>query len=294
MASISAEPVRYVRAGDVATITIDYPPVNALNVVVRAGLIQAFERARADGHAKAVILTGHGNGFCAGGDIREFGTPAAAAPPGLSMHIHPLIESMNKPVIAAIHGMAVGGGLETALVCHYRVVEADARIGLPEVGLATIPLSGTQRMPRAVGLRRAIDMILSARIERAASFAGTVLFDRIVEPGQALNSARRVAHALVEHNDLSLPLIRNLTVSRSHATQVLATARAGLAANGGNTHARAQALEAIAASVECIDFEAGMQSARAIFDALMTSDEVRIQRERFFNQGSNGPPSGPD
>jgi enoyl-CoA hydratase len=275
--------VHYVCVDSVATITIDYPPVNALGVAVRSGLLRAFKRARDDGDARAIILTGWGKGFCAGGDIREFGTSAAAAPPGLSMHVHPFIESMNKPVIVAIHGLALGGGLETALVCHYRIAEADAQIGLPEVGLATIPLSGTQRMPRVVGLARAIDMIMAARLELASSFAGTALFDRIVEPGQSLDAAVQLAYALVERNDLSLPLIRHLAVTPGHAIQVLADARAGLA-NKPTTHAAMQALEAIAASVECGDFDAGMRRARVIYDTLMASDEVHIQRERFFKR----------
>jgi enoyl-CoA hydratase/carnithine racemase len=275
--------VQYGCADNVATITIDYPPVNALSVAVRSGLLRAFRQAKDDGDARAIILTGKGKGFCAGGDIREFATPSVAAPPGLSMHVHPFIESMNKPVIVAIHGLAVGGGLETALVCHYRIVDADARIGLPEVGLGIIPLSGTQRLPRAVGLARAIGMILSAKVEPASSFAGTALFDRIVEPGHALDAAMKLAHALVERNDLSLPLIRHLAVSHRHATQILAEARAGLA-DGPAAHAAVQALGAIAASVACDDFDTGMQKARGLYDTLMASDEVRIQRERFFNR----------
>ncbi|CAB3721959.1 enoyl-CoA hydratase/isomerase family protein [Paraburkholderia rhynchosiae] len=284
MANIDTDPVRYACINGVATITIDSAPVNALSVAVRSGLLRAFAQARADENARAVVLTGRGKGFCAGGDIREFGTPAAATPPGLSIHVHPMIESMNKPVIAAIHGMAIGGGLETALVCHYRVVEADTRVGLPEVGLGTIPLSGTQRMPRALDLRRAIDMILSARMEPASAFAGTALFDQIVGHGQALASAMQLAHALIERNDVSLPLIRHLPVAINQTAEVLEEARAHLIGQEPGSAVRAQALAAIGAAVECVDFEAGMRTARAIYDALMASDEVRIQRERFLNR----------
>ncbi|REG58443.1 enoyl-CoA hydratase/carnithine racemase [Paraburkholderia sp. BL6669N2] len=283
MADIDTD-VRYACVDGVATITIDSAPVNALSVAVRSGLLRAFTQARADEDARAVILTGRGKGFCAGGDIREFGTPAAAASPGLSMHVHPMIESMNKPVIAAIHGMAVGGGLETALVCHYRVVEADAKIGLPEVALGTIPLSGTQRLPRALGLRRVIDMILSARMEPASAFAGTALFDRIVGHGQALTSAVQLAHSLVERNDISLPLIRHLPVVTNHTAKVLEEARAYLIGQEVGSAVHAQALVAIGAAVECVDFETGMKTARAIYDALMASDDVRIRRERFLNR----------
>ncbi|RKE39130.1 enoyl-CoA hydratase/isomerase-like protein [Paraburkholderia sp. BL23I1N1] len=94
--------VHYVCVDGVATITLDSPPVNALSLAVRSEMLRAFEWEKADEHARAVILTGDGKGFCAGGDIGEFGTPAAAAPPGLSLHIHLLIESMNKPVVAAM------------------------------------------------------------------------------------------------------------------------------------------------------------------------------------------------
>lgn len=280
--------VQYGCTDHVATIAIDSPPVNALSVAVRTGLVRAFRLASQDSDARAIVLVGNGKGFCAGGDIREIGTPSVAAPPGLSMHVHPFIESMNKPVIAAIHGFAVGGGLETALVCHYRVVEADASIGLPEVGLGTLPLSGTQRMPRAVGLVRAIGMILSARVAPAWSFAGTPLFDRIVEPGRALDAAVQLAHALIERNDLSLPLIRHLSVNHDRATEILAQARAGLAA-GSAGRAAALALEAVAAAVASDDFDMGMQKARALYDVLMNSDEVRIQRELFLSKSRSSP-----
>lgn len=280
---IETDPVQYLCVDRIVTLTLNSPPVNALNIAVRSGLWQALEKAQADPEVKAVILSGKGKGFCAGGDIHEFGTPAAFAVPGLSLHLHPAIEAMSKPVIAAIHGFAIGGGLETAMACHYRVVEKDARIGLPEVQRATIPLSGTQRLPRVVGLARAIEMILCARIEPAAVFAGTALFDYITEPGQALVCARHLAQTFIERNDRPLPLIRQRAVETKGAVEILALVRAELDRDTSAKVPR-QALEAIAASVESLSFDEGMLTARGIYDALMVSHEVGVQRELFFKR----------
>jgi enoyl-CoA hydratase len=147
--------VTYRVENGVSVVTIEHPPVNGLGHSVRHGLKTAFDTARIDGRVGAIVLTGAGRGFSAGGDIREFGTLAATAAPALSLDVHPVIEGSEKPVVAAIHGFAIGGGLETALVCHYRIVAADARIGLPELKLGVIPLSGTQRLPRVLGMDNA-------------------------------------------------------------------------------------------------------------------------------------------
>ena len=139
--------------------------------------MDALARAEDDPAVKAVVLIGSGKGFSGGADIREFGTPKSLAPPNLLMVLRAL-EECGKPVIAAIDGICMGGGLELALACHYRVATADARIGLPEVKLGLLPgAGGTQRLPRVVGVERALNMIVSGKPVRAEELRGTALFD---------------------------------------------------------------------------------------------------------------------
>lgn len=266
--------VRYEVAASLACITMDNPPVNGLSLALRAGLVEAFQRAADDPCVRAVVLSGSGRGFSAGGDIREFGTPASGATPGLSLHVHPLIEAMQKPVVAALHGLALGGGLETALACHFRVADADTRVGLPEVTLGTIPLSGTQRLPRLMPLPAALDLVLSGAIVRADTLAGTDVFDQIVAPGDALRVAREIAAAARD-----LPLVRRRALSPADGAIAAARARLDLAQAGT---AYRVALDAIEAAYLAPDFDSGMRHARQLYDTLMASRAVSEARDRFF------------
>jgi 3-hydroxyacyl-CoA dehydrogenase len=182
-------------------------------------------------------------------------------------------------VIAALHGFAIGGGLETALVCHYRVAAADTKIGLPELKLGVIPLSGTQRLPRVLGLQRAVDVILGGEIVLARTLAETQLFDRVIEGDatQILNEA--LAFARAHFDTRPLPLIRHRPVPDADPQAVLAAARARL--TEADAVAR-EGLAAIAASIEAADFDAGMEAARIIHDRLAGSNTVKEQRDRFF------------
>jgi 3-hydroxyacyl-CoA dehydrogenase len=283
--SLQFAEVEYRVDDDVAVVTMNHPPVNGLGLGVRRGLVDAFEAARHDTRVRAIVLNGTGRGFSAGGDIREFGTPAATAAPALSLHVHPVIESSEKPVVAAIHGFAIGGGLETALVCHYRLVAQSAQIGLPECKLGVIPLSGTQRLPRVLGLARSIEFILDAQIARASTFSGTALFDQIVDGDeqQILRRAMQFARAMI--GTASLPLIRKLPLPDRDPHSIVAVARARLA---GGDAMQIECLNAIAASAESPDFEAGLAAARAIYDRLVASDEVSKQRDRFFSSREDG------
>jgi enoyl-CoA hydratase len=271
--------VEYRVEDEVAIVTMSHPPVNGLSLGLRRGLVAAFEAARHDAQVRAIVLNGGGRGFSAGGDIREFGTSAAAAAPALSLHVHPVIEASGKPVVAAIHGFAIGGGLETALVCHYRLVAASARIGLPECKLGVIPLSGTQRLPRVLGLAKSIEFILGAQIVPANTFAGTALFDRVVDGDeqQVLRSAIELARE--KTGSASLPLIRRLPLPDHNPGAIVAEARARLASGDA---IEGKCLAAIAAAAEAVDFEAGMAEARVIYDRLASSDEVSRHRDRFF------------
>ena len=155
--------------GPVAVVTFDNPPVNGLSHAVRVGLARALERAIADEGVSAVVLTGGGRHFSAGADIREFGTPAATAEPTLRRLIE-LVEDAPTPVIAAIQGSCLGGGLEIALAAHYRIAARDATLGLPEVKLGLIPgAGGTQRLPRLLAPARALELILGGEPVRAGA-----------------------------------------------------------------------------------------------------------------------------
>ena len=159
MAAQGNEPVHYERDGDIAVITLDNPPVNALAKEVRVALARHLETAVDDDGVTAIVICGNGRNLCGGADIREFNTPARDVKP-MSRDLMNLIEDCAKPVVAAIHGPTLGGGLELSLGCHYRVAAADARIGLPEVQRGVIPgAGGTQRLPRLIGLEPALDII---------------------------------------------------------------------------------------------------------------------------------------
>jgi 3-hydroxyacyl-CoA dehydrogenase len=270
--------VNYRLRDGVAVLTMDNPPVNALSHSVRLGLVMAFEHAIADVAVSAIVLAGAGRGFSAGGDIREFGSPAATASPALSLHVHPVIERSPKVTVAAMHGLAMGGGLETALVCHFRLAAADTRIALPEIGLGLIPLSGTQRLPRVLGLEASIAFILEAKTTMARDFARGTLFDSVIEGGAedvvdaAVTFARDIAKRQRELPSCRLPLIRDRPMSQHDAIAILDRARRRGADMGPTA---AAAVEAIAATVEAPDFDAGMQRARDIFDRLMAVIQPR-------------------
>ncbi|MFP6688517.1 MAG: enoyl-CoA hydratase-related protein, partial [Alphaproteobacteria bacterium] len=144
-------------------LTLDHAPVNGLGLALRTALADAFQTALDDAVVSAIVLTGAGRMFSAGADITEFGTPKSMTPPSLPEIIN-MIEQAKKPVVAAIHGNALGGGLELALGCAYRVAAPGANLGLPEVSLGIIPgAGGTQRLPRIIGVAPALDMIVSGK-----------------------------------------------------------------------------------------------------------------------------------
>ena len=146
--------------GAIAVITLDNPPVNGLGYATRKAAAAGIERAEVDPAVKAVIITGAGKAFSGGADIREFGSPKALAEPNL-LSLIAVVENCSKPVVAAVHTVCMGGGLELALGCHYRVAAPGAKIALPEVKLGLLPgAGGTQRLPRALGVEPALNMIV--------------------------------------------------------------------------------------------------------------------------------------
>jgi enoyl-CoA hydratase len=268
----------------VALITLDNPPVNGLNLATRTALAEAFAAVCHDKRIKGAILRGAGRMFSAGGDIRELGTPAASAPPGLSSHVQAAIESCGKPVIAALHGAAIGGGLETALTCHARVAMPDTRVGLPETGLGIIPLSGTQRLPRLIALDVALEIIVFGRRCLAQDLAVYGAIDRLAPAGtDVLGVSLDLLQEILVRE--SLPALARERPAQGNPLPILQETRARLDATGG-TRAQYAALDAVAAACETSDFDAGMATARHLHDPLIHSEEARAARTAFLATGA--------
>ena len=196
MAEGARELVRFEKEGDIGVITVDNPPVNAMSPGVPEGIVAALDKGNADPAVKAMVLIGAGRSFIAGADIRQFGRGPSTPPTG-RRHYNVMDES-EKPVVAAIHGYALGGGLETALACHYRVAVPSARVGLPEVQIGILPgAGGTQRLPRLIGPKAALDMIVTGRHVPAEEAHRLGIIDELAPEGQlkeaAIAFARRVA-----------------------------------------------------------------------------------------------------
>ncbi|MFM2009552.1 MAG: fused 3-hydroxybutyryl-CoA epimerase, delta(3)-cis-delta(2)-trans-enoyl-CoA isomerase, enoyl-CoA, partial [Pseudomonadota bacterium] len=165
----------YEKHDAVAVITLNNPPVNGLGFATRSAIVAGIQQAQDDPSIKAIVIMGAGKAFSGGADIREFNTPKALQEPSLHTVIK-VIENSEKPVVAAIHAVAMGGGLELAMGCHYRIALAGAQIALPEVKLGILPgAGGTQRLPRVVGLETALNMIVSGTSVSSEKLAGTKL-----------------------------------------------------------------------------------------------------------------------
>ncbi len=271
------------RVGDIAVLTLDNPPVNGFGLQQRRMLIDALDAVAADAQLRGAVVTGAGALFSGGADIREFGTPAMTASPHL-LDVLQAAEECAKPVVAAIHGICVGGGLEFSLACHGRVALATARVGLPEVKLGLIPGSGgTQRLPRALGLARSLDLIVSGEPRAAGELRDGALFDAVVDAdvvGAACALARRLADAG------ELPRLRDRAVpdTAEAAQELFAQRRDAAARQYPHQPARLRAIEAVAASLG--DFDAGMELERWLFFALLATAESRAMRHAFFAERS--------
>ena len=268
--------------GDVALITLNNPPVNGLGYETRAALMGALAKALADTSAKAIVITGAGKVFCGGADIREFDTPAAFQEPNLHTVITALEQSV-KPVLAAIHGTVMGGGLELALACHYRIAAPGTQVAMPEVKLGLLPgAGGTQRLPRAIGVEAALNMIVSGQAvpsERLAALPGQSLFQRLSASAdslldEALAFARDVAAAR------PLPLVRARPCSHPQGEAYFQFARNMLRPSTHNLPAPLQCVDAVQAATGP-DFDAGLATERNIFERLMATPQSRALRHLF-------------
>jgi 3-hydroxyacyl-CoA dehydrogenase len=265
----------------IAVLILDNPPVNGLGFALRRGLVEALETAQQDPTVRAVVITGDGRSFSGGADIREFNTPQAEREPTLPTVIR-AVEASSKPVVMAINGIALGGGLELALGGHYRVAVVDAVVGLPEVKLGLLPgAGGTQRLPRAVGLEAALNMIVSGTPIAAAKLASTRLFDRVVE-SDALAAAIALANE-VTGSKSPLPRVRDWPVQHPNAEGFLLFSRTAVAAASANYPAPLKCVDALEAAVKR-SFDAGMQVERDAFAALIVTPESKALRHGFFGE----------
>jgi len=268
----------YDTRGGIALITFDNPPVNGLGADLRRGIVEGLDRALADAAIGAVVITGSDRAFSGGADVREFGTPKTMQEPNL-LSVIKALEGSSKPVVAAISGNCLGGGLELALAAHYRVAKSDATIGLPEVKLGLIPgAGGTQRLPRLVGVEAALNLIVSGSIVPASRFAGTPLFDAVVD-ADVVGAAVALAERVVAEK-LPLKRVRDLKIDDPRAEAYLQFARNTVAATSKNFPAPLKCVDAVAASLNK-SFDAGLAAERAIFVALMQSPESRALRHIF-------------
>ena len=272
---------RYELRGHTAVITFDHPPVNGLGAALRTGILDALDRALADPAVRAVVVTGGDKAFSGGADVKEFGTPLAAREPRLPVVIAAL-ENAPKPVLAAISGVCMGGGLELALGAHYRVAKADAQIALPEVKLGLLPgAGGTQRLPRAIGLEAALNLIVSGATVPARQLEGTALFDAVVD-GDPVPAALALADKVVADN-LPRKRLRDLKVKDPQAEAFLQFARNTVAAASKNLPAPLKCVEAVAM---CLNkpFDEALRLERELFMGLMTTPESRALRHVFASE----------
>src|SRR5678815_3840982 len=280
--------------GDVAVITLNSPPVNALSAKVREGLFEGFKAAIAS-DAKAIVLICEGRTFIAGADITEFG--GAMAGPSL-FDVQDMMEGSPKPVIAAIHGTALGGGLEVALCAHYRVAVPSARLGLPEVALGLLPgAGGTQRLPRVVGVENALEMMTSGRHVPAPEAAKLGLVDELAPEGQLKEAAIAFANKCVAEKK---PLVK---ISENNTKLEAAKGKPEIFADFRKANARKfRGFAAPEANIKCIEaavnsssFEEGLAEERKLFGELMTGAQSAAQRYYFFaERQANKIPDVPD
>jgi 3-hydroxyacyl-CoA dehydrogenase len=273
------ELVRFETDNGVGIITVDNPPVNALSPGVPQGIVDALDKGNADPSVKAMVLIGAGRSFIAGADIRQFGKGPAAPPP--TRRHYDVMDQSPKPVVAAIHGYALGGGLETALACHYRVAVPSARVGLPEVLIGILPgAGGTQRLPRLIGPKAALEMITSGRHVPAEEAHELGIIDELVSEGglkaAAIVFARKIA------DERPLPVIRNSNSRLAEGTpELFENMRKSIARRARNQRAPYACIEAVEAACK-LPFDEGCILERKLFDEQVNSEEAKALRYAFF------------
>jgi 3-hydroxyacyl-CoA dehydrogenase len=266
--------------GNVAVITLDNPPVNGLGFDTRKGVTDGLQKALDDAAVKAIVITGAGKAFSGGADIKEFGSPKALAEPNL-LSVILALEASTKPIVAAIHSVCMGGGLELALGCHYRVAQAGTQVALPEVKLGLVPgAGGTQRLPRALGVEAALNMIVSGEpvaSELLAKVPGQKLFDKLVD-ADVLNAA--IAFAQEKADARPLPLVRNMKAEHPNPQAYFQFARNMVGGMSKNFPAPLKCVDIVETALTR-KFDEGMRLEREAFTSLMFTPESKALRHMF-------------
>ena len=269
--------------GNVAVITMNNPPVNGLGFATRQGIAAGLEKAAADPAVRAVVLTGAGRAFSGGADIKEFGSPKVSAEPNLHTVIR-MLDAYEKPVVGALHSVVMGGGLELALGCHYRVASPGAAIALPEVKLGLLPgAGGTQRLPRVVGVETALNMIVSGepvKSEVLAALPGQQLIQRMID-GDLLTGALAFAAEVADQRPL--PRVRDLKATHPNADAYFQFARNTVKAMSKNFPAPGSCLDCVEQAVKS-KFDDGLAFEQRAFAALMLTPESKALRHAFFGE----------
>lgn len=269
--------------GDVAVITLANPPVNGLGHATRKGITDGLARANADAAVKAIVVTGAGGAFSGGADIKEFGTDKAMQEPNLHSVIR-AVEGSAKPVVAAIHTVCMGGGLELALGCHYRIAAPGCSMALPEVKLGLLPgAGGTQRLPRVVGVEAALNMIVSGepvKSELIGGMPGQKLFDKMAASAESL-AEEALAFARSVADARPLPLVRNLPAKHPQGDAYFQFARNMVKGMAKNFPAPLKCVDAVEAATKR-KFEDGLAYERELFVNLMWTPESRALRHLFL------------
>jgi len=265
--------------GDVLVVTIDNPPVNALGAAVRQGLLAAMQQAQADAAVAAVLLVGAGKAFIAGADIREFGKPPVAP---LLPEVCRAIENLNKPVVAVLHGAALGGGLEVALSAHYRLALPAATLGLPEVNLGLLPGSGgTQRAPRLMGVQAATTLMLSGQPLKAQAALQAGLVDKLVEGTDPLAAGMAYLRELLAAN-APVRRTRDLAIAEPQAALAwLDEQKAETAKKSRGLFSPLKIIECVHAALQ-LPFDEGMARERALFMECLDSPQRAGLIHAFF------------
>ncbi len=267
----------------VAVIALQNPPVNGLSYDTRRAIADGLEKAQADAGVKAIVLTGSGKAFSGGADIREFGSQKSITEPNLLTLIR-MTEQSTKPVVAAINGVCMGGGLELALGCHYRVTAPKVPVALPEVKIGLIPgAGGTQRLPRVLGVETALNMIVSGEpvpSDVLAALPGQKLFDKVAD-GDVVAAAIGFAQSVADKRPL--PRVRDLKASHPNADAYFQFARNSVKAMAKNFPAPAKCVDAVQASVTK-KFNDGMVYELDLFKQLMLTPECKALRHAFFGE----------
>jgi 3-hydroxyacyl-CoA dehydrogenase len=274
--------VRLDREGNIGVITVNNPPVNALSPGVPEGIIDAIKEGNADSAIRAMVLIGAGRSFIAGADIRQFGKPRVRLP--LGKRVYDILDASEKPVVAAIHGYALGGGLEIAMACHYRIAVPSAKVGLPEVLIGILPGGGgTQRLPRLVGPKVALDMIVSGRHVPAPEAKQLGLIDDVL-PETADLRAAAIAVATRIADRRPLPRVRDHNERLREAKDdpsIFAGMRQAIARRARNQKAPYNCIAAVEAACS-LPFDKGLKREQDLFAELENSDEARALRYAFF------------